>query len=152
MVAQNSPRIQRPSHRPWFVLPPLILALATALASFAVEAKSLASQVDDGTSWYRPDPDFVTKASLIDQAQEQTDLFWCSASPRAEIEPPSALEQDSELALSWIRKHLGTKSPYPHETRQTGPLTDTPEGYELAQLHLVSRIHVVACTTCPHIP
>ncbi|KAF9351896.1 PHOsphatase [Mortierella sp. NVP85] len=114
------------------------MALAT-LASFAVEAKSLASQADDGTSRHMWGPDFVTKPSLIDQTQEQTDLFWRSASSQAEIEPPSALEQDSELALSWIRKHLGTKSPYPHESRHTGPLTDTPEGYELAQLHLICR-------------
>lgn len=39
--------------------------------------------------------------------------------------------------LNWIRTHLGTKTPYPHESRPVGPLKDTPEGYELVQLHLV---------------
>lgn len=91
----------------------------------------------------------MTEPSLIDQTQEQTDTFWCSASPRAENEPPSALERDPELSLSWIRKHLGTKAPYPHETRRTGPLSDTPEGYELAQLHLVSRVYIIAIARCP---
>ncbi|KAF9154039.1 PHOsphatase [Linnemannia schmuckeri] len=41
--------------------------------------------------------------------------------------------------LSWIRTHLGTKTPYPHENRPVGPLEDTPEGYELVQLHLICR-------------
>ncbi|KAF8928267.1 PHOsphatase [Haplosporangium gracile] len=41
--------------------------------------------------------------------------------------------------LNWIRTHLGTKSPYPHESRPVGPLEDTPEGYELVQLHLICR-------------
>lgn len=39
--------------------------------------------------------------------------------------------------LNWIRTHLGTKSPYPHESRPVGLLKDTPKGYELVQLHLV---------------
>ncbi|KAF8929743.1 histidine phosphatase superfamily [Dissophora ornata] len=39
----------------------------------------------------------------------------------------------------WIRKHLGTKSPYPHEDRHVGSLKDTPQGYELVQLHLINR-------------
>lgn len=39
--------------------------------------------------------------------------------------------------LNWLRTHLGTKSPYPHESRPVGPLKDTPKGYELVQLHLV---------------
>lgn len=39
--------------------------------------------------------------------------------------------------LHWIRTHLGTKSPYPHENRPVGLLDDTPEGYELVQFHLV---------------
>jgi hypothetical protein len=37
----------------------------------------------------------------------------------------------------WIRSHLGTKSPYPHESRPVGLLRDTPKGHELVQLHLV---------------
>ncbi|KAF9546200.1 PHOsphatase [Mortierella hygrophila] len=41
--------------------------------------------------------------------------------------------------LNWIRTHLGTKSPYPHETRPVGHLKDTPKGYELVQLQLVCR-------------
>ncbi|KAG0273408.1 hypothetical protein BGZ96_004856, partial [Linnemannia gamsii] len=41
--------------------------------------------------------------------------------------------------LHWIRTHLGTKSPYPHENRPVGPLEDTPEGYELVQMHLICR-------------
>ncbi|KAF9582488.1 PHOsphatase [Lunasporangiospora selenospora] len=41
--------------------------------------------------------------------------------------------------LDWIRHHLGTKSPYPHEEKSTGRLKDVPEGYELAQLHLSSE-------------
>ncbi|KAF9122600.1 PHOsphatase [Mortierella sp. 14UC] len=39
----------------------------------------------------------------------------------------------------WIRSHLGTKSPYPHESRPVGLLKDTPKGYELVQLHLINR-------------
>ncbi|KAF9903222.1 PHOsphatase [Lobosporangium transversale] len=46
---------------------------------------------------------------------------------------------DSSLSLNWLRRHLGTKSPYPHEDRPIGPLNDTPEGYELTQLHLICR-------------
>ncbi|KAF9546201.1 PHOsphatase [Mortierella hygrophila] len=41
--------------------------------------------------------------------------------------------------LNWIRTHLGTKSPYPHESRPVGPLKDVPEGYELVQLQLICR-------------
>ncbi|KAF9101216.1 hypothetical protein BGX29_005882 [Mortierella sp. GBA35] len=41
--------------------------------------------------------------------------------------------------LGWIRTHLGTKSPYPHESRPVGRLDDVPEGYELVQLHLINR-------------
>ncbi|KAF9433435.1 PHOsphatase, partial [Entomortierella beljakovae] len=48
-------------------------------------------------------------------------------------------KEDPSLSLSWIRKHLGTKSPYPHEDKHAGPLRDTPKGYELAQVHLVNR-------------
>ncbi|KAG0272754.1 PHOsphatase, partial [Linnemannia exigua] len=41
--------------------------------------------------------------------------------------------------MSWIRSHLGTKSPYPHESRPVGQLKDIPKGYELVQLHLTVR-------------
>ncbi|KAI1295968.1 PHOsphatase [Mortierella claussenii] len=43
------------------------------------------------------------------------------------------------LPLSWLRRHLGTKSPYPHDDRPVGPLNDIPKGHELAQLHLICR-------------
>lgn len=55
--------------------------------------------------------------------------------------PPGVQQSPSPMfslpPLNWIRTHLGTKSPYPHESRPVGPLKDTPEGYELVQLHLV---------------
>ncbi|KAG0284421.1 hypothetical protein BGZ97_008200, partial [Linnemannia gamsii] len=41
--------------------------------------------------------------------------------------------------LNWIRTHLGTKSPYPHDSRPVGPLKDVPKGYELVQLQLICR-------------
>ncbi|KAG0275851.1 hypothetical protein BGZ96_003583, partial [Linnemannia gamsii] len=41
--------------------------------------------------------------------------------------------------LNWIRTHLGTKSPYPHDSRPVGPLKDIPKGYELVQLQLICR-------------
>ncbi|KAK5821591.1 histidine phosphatase superfamily [Linnemannia elongata] len=57
--------------------------------------------------------------------------------------PPGVQQSPSPMfslpPLNWIRTHLGTKSPYPHESRPVGPLKDTPEGYELVQLHLICR-------------
>ncbi|KAG0375150.1 PHOsphatase [Mortierella sp. AD032] len=41
--------------------------------------------------------------------------------------------------MDWIRSHLGTKSPYPHESRPVGQVKDTPKGYELVQIHLIVR-------------
>ncbi|KAG0300011.1 PHOsphatase [Dissophora globulifera] len=52
---------------------------------------------------------------------------------KTDFSPPTAPTQ------RWIRRHLGTKSPYPHEDRPVGPLDDVPEGYQLAQLHLICR-------------
>ncbi|KAG0208285.1 PHOsphatase [Mortierella sp. GBA30] len=48
----------------------------------------------------------------------------------------SSSSRSSFPSSNWIRRHLGTKSPYPHEEKAVGPLSDTPEGYELSQLHL----------------
>ncbi|KAG0034267.1 PHOsphatase [Podila clonocystis] len=45
---------------------------------------------------------------------------------------------DSSYSYAWLRTHLGTKGPYPHEDRPVGRLNDVPEGYELVQLHLVT--------------
>lgn len=39
---------------------------------------------------------------------------------------------------SWIREHLGSKSPYPHEEKKAQSPKDFPPGYELVQLHMVS--------------
>ncbi|KAF9955469.1 hypothetical protein BGZ65_003381, partial [Modicella reniformis] len=49
-----------------------------------------------------------------------------------------APSSDSIGDIGWIRKRLGTQSPYPHEDRPDKPLDDVPEGYELVQLHIVS--------------
>ncbi|KAG0032667.1 PHOsphatase [Podila clonocystis] len=46
---------------------------------------------------------------------------------------------DSSFSYAWLRTHLGTKGPYPHEDRPVGRLNDVPEGYELVQLHLLNR-------------
>ncbi|KAF9430468.1 PHOsphatase [Podila epigama] len=46
---------------------------------------------------------------------------------------------DTTFSQAWLRKHLGTKSPYPHEDRPLGVLHDIPEGYDLVQLQLLNR-------------
>ncbi|KAG0346421.1 PHOsphatase [Podila humilis] len=46
---------------------------------------------------------------------------------------------DSSYSSTWLRRHLGTKGPYPHEDRPIGRLSDVPEGYDLVQLHLLNR-------------
>ncbi|KAF9154041.1 PHOsphatase, partial [Linnemannia schmuckeri] len=68
------------------------------------------------------------------------------AGPTANVSVPAAAAQPFGSSpsfllppLHWIRTHLGTKSPYPHESRPVGPLKDTPKGYELVQLHLICR-------------
>ncbi|CAO3563190.1 unnamed protein product [Mortierella alpina] len=42
---------------------------------------------------------------------------------------------------SWLREHLASKSPYPHESRKVKPLNkeDIPLDHELVQLHLICR-------------
>ncbi|KAI8358645.1 histidine phosphatase superfamily [Mortierella sp. GBAus27b] len=141
MVAQSR-QIQLPSHRPWLVLalPSFALVLAIALLGLAADANPTTLRADDKCSQWNPG---FTPAGLVDQTQEQIEQFWKSVSPaslpREEIEPSSRPKQDSGIPLNWIRQHLGTKSPYPHETRHKGPLADTPEGYELVQLHLTVR-------------
>ncbi|KAF9947982.1 PHOsphatase [Mortierella alpina] len=53
--------------------------------------------------------------------------------------PSDFSKKDPFPHSSWIRKHLASKSPYPHEDKKVGPVNDAPEGYELVQLHLVCR-------------
>ncbi|KAG0265750.1 PHOsphatase [Mortierella polycephala] len=51
----------------------------------------------------------------------------------------SASTQKSLPPLRWIRKRLGTKSPYPHGDKRSGRLADIPDSYDLVQLHLICR-------------
>ncbi|KAF9106245.1 PHOsphatase [Mortierella sp. AM989] len=78
---------------------------------------------------------FIAQLSAPTQAQAQSiandDNILAAANPQG--------KKDSSPSLSWIQKHLGTKSPYPHGDKRASPLRDTPKGYELAQVHLVNR-------------
>ncbi|KAG0272753.1 PHOsphatase [Linnemannia exigua] len=59
--------------------------------------------------------------------------------PKVKGSSPSSSPLYSLPPMNWIRSHLGTKSPYPHESRPVGQLRDTPKGYELVQIHLIGR-------------
>ncbi|KAF8976462.1 PHOsphatase [Entomortierella lignicola] len=73
--------------------------------------------------------------NMVDQTLQSVDeQFWAG-----KFSSPASKGLDSPLQLSWIRKHLSTKSPYPHEDKRIGPVGDIPEGYELVQLHLICR-------------
>lgn len=58
----------------------------------------------------------------------------------AAVQPFGSSPSFSLPPLNWIRTHLGTKSPYPHDSRPVGPLKDVPKGYELVQLQLVRKM------------
>ncbi|KAF9924663.1 PHOsphatase [Linnemannia zychae] len=83
--------------------------------------------------------------SKQDQLDEDVDLIGVSSpqhrAPHLMEKPLSSLQANlfTLPSLDWIREHLGTKSPYPHGNRPVGLLVDTPEGYELVQLHLICR-------------
>ncbi|KAF9986574.1 PHOsphatase [Modicella reniformis] len=136
MVAQGS---LLSSHQPWpvlivLILPSLMLVLML-LPSPTADAKTLSTQAGTHPRW---GVDLMTKADLIDQTPRlMDDLPWRTVSSLSSSESASA--PNSTLSLDWIRKHLGTKSPYPHESKRVSPLIDTPEGYELSQLHLICR-------------
>ncbi|KAF9348428.1 PHOsphatase, partial [Mortierella sp. AD094] len=79
---------------------------------------------------------------MVDQTQKLIgEQSWGAgfSLPLSVEKPYLQHEMDSSLPSSWIRKHLSTKSPYPHEDKHVGPVSDIPEGYELVQLHLICR-------------
>lgn len=65
---------------------------------------------------------------------------------RVEQSSLASFQRDDEGAvpLEWIRKHLSTKSPYPHDDRPVGILNDIPDDYELIQVQLVSDTQIVS--------
>ncbi|KAI7832311.1 histidine phosphatase superfamily [Gamsiella multidivaricata] len=156
MVVQTCMRHPRPSYRPWFdlALPCLALVAMIALLSPTVhgQAMSLESEAqNDGLDvpLVRPmsapssskhsiglEADMVDRTEQLIYAQSWKTISSVSLH---KDESNSTAESRPLLPLNWIRRHLGTKSPYPHQDRPVGPLTDTPAGYELAQLHLICR-------------
>lgn len=73
------------------------------------------------------------------------DLAQSPSSTTTLVKLDQARHKGSSYSYAWLRTHLGTKGPYPHEDRPVGRLNDVPEGYELVQLHLVSFSLFFAC-------
>ncbi|KAF9968152.1 PHOsphatase [Mortierella alpina] len=59
----------------------------------------------------------------------------------AESSPSHSSKKVPFPSSSWIRAHLASKSPYPHESKKVKPLNkeDMPLDHELVQLHLICR-------------
>ncbi|KAF9169736.1 PHOsphatase [Mortierella sp. AD010] len=139
MVAQNSLQGKASLRRPWFniVLPFTIISLV-ALLCFPDQAIPIPSPVVNRLNLDNP----KREMDMIDQTQKLVDeQSWGTgfSLPLSNEKPSLQHEMDSPLSLSWIRSHLSTKSPYPHDNKRVGPMGDIPEGYELVQLHLICR-------------
>ncbi|KAG0085231.1 PHOsphatase [Podila epicladia] len=128
--------------RPWVVLSAVVALL---VCSSVVQGSDVSDYDVAGDILFSGSISHSKHASVVFQPQVPSSSKTASLEHQAQS-PPSAItlfklgearhKVDSSYSHAWLRTHLGTKGPYPHENRPVGRLNDVPEGYELVQLQL----------------
>ncbi|KAK3845493.1 MAG: histidine phosphatase superfamily [Linnemannia gamsii] len=111
--------------------------------ALGVPSRVISAEFNDETAvvvaeHYR-DNDNASGAENEDRLAQSPDVIGGAGQQSPKAKQGSSSPLYSLPPMNWIRSHLGTKSPYPHESRPVGQLKDTPKGYELVQLHLTVR-------------
>lgn len=142
MSTNNQTDAKSRTIRPWVVLSAVVALL---VCSSVVQGSDVSDYDVAGDILFSGPISHSKHASVVLQPQAASSFKSPSLEHLAQSPPSPTLFEldqarhkgDSSYSHAWLRTHLGTKGPYPHENRPVGRLNDVPEGYELVQLHLV---------------
>ncbi|KAG0352558.1 PHOsphatase [Podila minutissima] len=144
MSTNNQTDAKSRTIRPWVVLSAVVALL---VCSSVVQGSDVSDYDVAGDILFSGPISHSKHASVVLQPQAASSFKSPSLEHLAQSPPSPTLFEldqarhkgDSSYSHAWLRTHLGTKGPYPHENRPVGRLNDVPEGYELVQLHLLNR-------------
>lgn len=130
--------------RSWVVLSVVVALLvcsSSVVASDASEYDIASDNLFSGSIPHTKHASVVLQPHVASSFKAPSQEHQLAQSPSSKTTIVKLAEQTrdkgSSYSYSWLRTHLGTKGPYPHEDRPIGRLNDVPEGYHLVQVHLV---------------
>ncbi|KAF9214576.1 PHOsphatase [Podila verticillata] len=132
--------------RPWVVLSVVVALLVcspSVVASDASEYDIANDSLFSGSIPHTKHASVVLELHVASSFKAPSQEHQLAQSPSSKTTILELADQThhkgSSYSYAWLRTHLGTKGPYPHEDKPIRRLNDVPEGYDLVQVHLLNR-------------